>query len=70
MFYFFKAKPLPEPKVQERALPKAGKLFLVFFALLHVIFLFFNMYYFMPQTTDSIENVTEVDAETYLNVEN
>ena len=63
MFYFFKAKPLPEQKVQEKPLPKTGKLFLIFFTLLHVMFLFFNMYYFMPQTEGNIENTPEFEVE-------
>ena len=38
MFYFFKAKPEPAPKVQERPLPKSGKLFLILFSVFHALF--------------------------------
>ena len=58
MFYFFKAKPEPAPKVQERPLPKSGKLFLILFSVFHALFLLFNMYYFMPHGNETIENNT------------
>ena len=69
MFYFFKANPLPEQKVQERPLPKTGKLFLILFTVFHVLFLFFNMYYFMPQASESVES-SSVDIENSIDVEN
>ena len=69
MFYFFKANPLPEQNVQERPLPKTGKLFLILFTVFHVLFLFFNMYYFMPQASESVES-SSVDIENSIDVEN
>ena len=55
MFYFFKPTP-PPTKVQERPLPRTGKLFLFLFFAFHVLFLGFNVYYFMSNSNDSLEN--------------
>ena len=55
MFYFFKPTP-PPTKVQERPLPRTGKLFLFLFFAFHVLFLGFNVYYFMSKSNDSLEN--------------
>ena len=55
MFYFFKPTP-PPTKVQERPLPRTGKLFLFLFFAFHVLFLGFNVYYFMFKSNDSLEN--------------
>jgi len=70
MFYFFQAKPLPEPKVQERSLSRAGKLFLIAFTVSHLMFLIFNMYYFMPNTNEVIENNTNPNEATGNGIEN
>ena len=55
MFYFFRPTP-PPTKVQERPLPRTGKLFLFLFFAFHVLFLGFNVYYFMSKSNDSLEN--------------
>ena len=74
MFYFFRPTPLPPTKVQERPLPRIGKLFLFLLFAFHVLFLGFNVYYFMSKSNDSLENeiglgensneVADIDAET------
>ena len=56
MFYFFRPTPLPPTKVQERPLPRIGKLFLFLLFAFHVLFLGFNVYYFMSKSNDSLEN--------------
>ena len=56
MFYFFRPSPLPPTKVQERPLPRIGKLFLFLLFAFHVLFLGFNVYYFMSKSNDSLEN--------------
>ena len=55
MFYFFRPTP-PPTKVQERPLPRIGKLFLFLLFAFHVLFLGFNVYYFMSKSNDSLEN--------------
>ena len=56
MFYFFRPTPPPATKVQERPLPRTGKLFLFLLFAFHVLFLGFNVYYFMSNSNDSLEN--------------
>ena len=63
MFYFFKANPLPEAKVQERAIPRTGKLFVVLLIIFHVLFFGFNVYYFMFNSNGSLEHETDAGLE-------
>ena len=67
MFYFFRASPLPQPKVQERQEPRTGKLFLFLFFAFHALFVGFNIYYFMLNSNDSLENETNAGIDETFN---
>ena len=67
MFYFFRANPLPQPKIQERPSPRTRKLLLVLLLVFHALFFGFNVYYFMFNSKDSYENEADSGLEEVSN---
>ena len=80
MFYFYRAKAQQPAQPKDKALPKFGKLFIIFFILFHVVFISFNIYYFMfqseaegvdvemPDSIEAIDSINEISIEALRNI--